>query len=67
MANAGIPSSNGWSALTYKNVGDMKNEGWEFQIDGERLLKKGKFYMDAYVNFANNRNVITASRACRRP
>ncbi len=60
MANAGIPSSNGWSALTYKNVGDMKNEGWEFQIDGERLLKKGKFYMDAYVNFANNRNVITA-------
>ena len=26
---------------------------------GERLLKKGKFYLDAYVNFANNRNVIT--------
>ena len=60
MANAGIPTSNGWSGLNVKNVGDMKNEGWEFQIDGERLLKKGKFWADAYVNFANNRNVITA-------
>ncbi len=59
MSNSGIPSSNGWSSLTYRNVGDMKNEGWELQIDGERLLKKGKFWMDAYVNFANNRNVIT--------
>ncbi len=59
MGNAGIPTSNGWSGLNYKNVGDMKNEGWEFQINGERLLKKGKFSADVYVNFANNRNVIT--------
>lgn len=59
MENAGIPTSNGWSGLRYRNVGDMKNEGWEFQINGERLLKKGKFSLDAYVNFANNRNVIT--------
>jgi TonB-linked SusC/RagA family outer membrane protein len=59
MANAGIPTSNGWNSLSYRNVGDMKNEGWEFQINGERLLKKGKFFADVYVNFANNRNVIT--------
>ena len=59
MWNAGIPSSNGWSSLAYRNVGDMVNKGWEFQILGERLLKKGKFYLDFNVNFANNRNVIT--------
>jgi hypothetical protein len=26
---------------------------------GDHILKKGKFYADLYVNFANNRNVIT--------
>ena len=59
MAGALIPTSNGWSGLSYKNVGDMKNEGWEVQLMGERLLKKGKFWVDPYINFANNRNVIT--------
>ena len=59
MPTALIPTSNGWNSLRFKNVGDMKNEGWEIQFMGERLLKKGKFSMDAYVNFANNRNVIT--------
>jgi len=59
MGNVGIPTSNGWRNLAYRNTGDMKNEGWEVQINGERLLKKGKFFLDAYVNFADNRNVIT--------
>ena len=59
MATVGIPSSNGWSNLAYRNVGDMRNDGWELQINGERLLKKGKFYADVYLNFANNRNIIT--------
>ncbi len=59
MNNAGIPSSNGWGSLSYRNIGDMRNEGWELQVDGSQLLKKGKFWTDVYVNFANNRNVIT--------
>ena len=59
MPRAGIPSSNGWNSLAYRNVGDMVNKGWEFQIMGDRLLKKGKFFLDLNVNFANNRNVIT--------
>ncbi len=58
MRNASIPSSNGWSGLSYRNIGDMLNKGWEFQILGERLLKKGKFFVDVNVNFANNKNVI---------
>ena len=58
MMYGAIPNSTGYSGIT-KNVGDMKNNGWEFNINGSRLLKKGKFSLDFYVNFANNRNVIT--------
>lgn len=59
MGNAGITRVYGYNSLKYKNVGDLKNTGWEFNIQGERLLKKGKFSMDVNVSFANNRNVIT--------
>jgi len=59
MGGAGIPNSTGYSSLAVKNIGSMKNNGWEFNINGNRLLKKGKFSLDFYVNFANNRNVIT--------
>ncbi len=59
MESAGIPSSTGYSSLAVKNVGSMKNNGWEFNINGNRIVKKGKFSLDFYVNFANNRNVIT--------
>lgn len=59
MMSGGIPRSTGYSGLEVKNVGNMKNNGWEFNIDGNRLLKKGKFSLDFYVNFANNHNVIT--------
>lgn len=55
-----IPSSTGYGALSYRNVGDMRNKGWEFNINGDRLLKKGKFSLDFYINFANNHNEIVA-------
>ena len=59
LSNFQIPSSNGYSSLAYRNTGNMRNNGWEFSIVGERLAKKGKFYLDVNVNFANNHNVIT--------
>ncbi|MBP5513460.1 MAG: SusC/RagA family TonB-linked outer membrane protein [Bacteroidaceae bacterium] len=59
MGGAGITSTSGYSTLSTKNVGNMKNNGWEFNINGNRLLKKGKFSLDLYVNFANNHNIIT--------
>lgn len=59
MMSAGISNTSGYSSVAVKNVGNMKNNGWEFNINGNRLLKKGKFSLDFYVNFANNRNVIT--------
>ncbi|MCQ2196533.1 MAG: SusC/RagA family TonB-linked outer membrane protein [Bacteroidaceae bacterium] len=58
MGNAGLSTATGWPSLPYKNVGSMVNKGWEFNVNGNRLLRKGKFYIDCYINFANNYNLI---------
>lgn len=59
MANRKIPSTSGFNALAYQNVGDMVNNGWEFNVSGNRIIKKGKFSADFNISFANNRNEIT--------
>jgi TonB-linked SusC/RagA family outer membrane protein len=60
MQNRGIPTSSGYSTLAYQNVGDMKNVGWEFNLNGNRIVKAGKFSADFNVTFANNKNEITS-------
>ena len=53
-----IPSNAGFATLAYKNTGKMKNEGWEFHISSDRVIKAGKFHMDVNANFGNNRSTI---------
>ena len=60
MQNRGIPSSSGYNSLAYQNVGNMKNVGWEFNLNGNRIIKAGKFSVDVNVTFANNKNQITS-------
>ena len=60
MQNRGIPTSSGYPNLAYQNVGDMKNVGWEFNLNGNRIIRKGKFSADFNITFANNKNTITA-------
>ena len=60
MANRGIPSSSGYSTLDYQNVGDMKNIGWEFNLNGNRIIKFGKWSFDFNVTFASNKNQLTS-------
>ena len=60
MANRGIPTSSGFATMAYQNVGDMKNVGWEFNLNGNRIVKLGKFSADFNITFANNKNTITA-------
>ncbi|MCR4602508.1 MAG: SusC/RagA family TonB-linked outer membrane protein [Prevotella sp.] len=60
MASRGIPTSSGYSSLAYQNVGDMKNIGWEFNLNGDRIIRAGKFAADFNITFANNKNQITA-------
>ena len=58
MKNRVIPSSSGYGSLIWQNVGAMRNNGWEFNINGHRIVKIGKFNMDFNITFANNRNEI---------
>ncbi len=59
MENRSIPTSSGFATLAYDNVGKMENEGWEFNINTNSLVKIGKLGIDFNVTFANNKNVIT--------
>ena len=58
MSNYRIPSNTGYSTVPYRNSGKMRNMGWEFHINTNRLIKAGKFYMDMNANFGNNRNEL---------
>jgi len=60
MGGRAIPSSSGYATLSYQNVGNMKNIGWEFNLNGNRIIKAGKFGFDFNVTFANNKNEITS-------
>lgn len=59
MGNVRVSSITGFPTLAYRNVGDMNNKGWEFNILGNKFVQKGKFSMDMNITFANNKNVIT--------
>ena len=59
MGNRSLPSSSGFSSLAYQNVGAMENVGWEFNLNGNRIIKIGKFSFDFNTTFANNRNKLT--------
>ena len=58
MKDFRIPSNGGFVTVPYHNDGKMRNTGWEFHINTNRLIKAGKFTMDMNVNFGNNRNEI---------
>ena len=60
ISGRGIPTSSGYPTLAYQNVGDMKNVGWEFNLNGNDIIKAGKFGVDFNITFANNKNQITA-------
>lgn len=55
----GIPSQTGFSSLTWKNIGAMENKGWELNIQANKIIQSGKFYMSASFNIAQNFNKIT--------
>ena len=59
MANRALPSSSGFASLAYQNVGAMENVGWEFNLNGNNIIKIGKFGFDFNITFANNRNKLT--------
>ncbi|MCH5175627.1 MAG: SusC/RagA family TonB-linked outer membrane protein [Prevotellaceae bacterium] len=59
MEDVGIPGSSGFGSLGWKNVGGLRNRGWELYMNTGKFLKKGKFSMTASFNIAQNINTIT--------
>ena len=58
MGGFRIPSNAGFTTVPYHNNGKMRNTGWEFHINTNRMIKAGKFTVDMNANFGNNRNEI---------
>ncbi|MDD6123533.1 MAG: SusC/RagA family TonB-linked outer membrane protein [Bacteroidales bacterium] len=58
-SNVRVPSTSGFSYLSYANVGDMENEGWELYASTREIFKVGKFSMKLRGNIAQNLNTIT--------
>ena len=54
----GIPSSSGFTSLSTRNGGSMRNVGWDINIDANQIVKAGDFSMDFNFSFNNNRNKI---------
>ena len=44
--------------VPYRNSGKMRNTGWEFHTNTNRLIKAGPVTIDINANFGNNRNEI---------
>ena len=58
MSGVRIPSLTGYTKLDVKNVGSMRNTGWELNVDTRDLVKQGKFGFDFNMAFGNNYNEI---------
>ncbi len=59
MQSVNIPTSTGFGSLSWYNVGEMTNNGWEMNITGKDFIKIGKkFTVSASFNIAQNVNNI---------
>lgn len=58
-----VPTSTGFSELKNKNVGSMRNIGWEFNISTNKMIKAGKFSLDFNATLGNNSNEILSMDA----
>ncbi len=56
--NVGIPSSSGFTVLSYQNAGTMDNNGWEINLYANRIYDNKKFSIDFRFNIANSVNRI---------
>ena len=54
----GLPSSSGYSELAWQNVGTMDNNGWEFNILSNNLVKVSDFTIDFNFNLSNYVNTV---------
>jgi TonB-linked SusC/RagA family outer membrane protein len=53
-----IPTSSGYTIYEWRNVGKVRNEGWELNLNLNKFIKVGKFSANYTLNFSNNRNTV---------
>ncbi|MDR1122085.1 MAG: SusC/RagA family TonB-linked outer membrane protein [Dysgonamonadaceae bacterium] len=53
-----IPTTAGYTTLSWRNSGVMDNIGWELNLQGNRFVQFGNFSMDFYLNAANSTNTL---------
>ena len=58
MSSVAISSVSGYGSLSYMNVGQMNNDGWELNVSAKKLITIGKFSMDMSLNVAQNSNLL---------
>ena len=61
MKGIPIPTSATWNTsttLSYGNVGEMENKGWELTLTGNKFIRVKKFSVSASFNIAQNVNKL---------
>ena len=61
MKGIPIPTSATWNnstTLSFGNVGEMENKGWELSVTANKFIKIKKFTVSASVNLAQNVNKL---------
>ena len=59
MEKLSIPTMTGFPTLSYANVGEMTNKGWELNFNAREFFKYKKFSISASFNIAQNDNKLT--------
>ena len=58
MSGVRVPTSVGFGSLSWANVGEMTNKGWELNVNANKFLQIGKFKLSANFNISQNFNEI---------
>ncbi|GHV10210.1 SusC/RagA family TonB-linked outer membrane protein [Bacteroidia bacterium] len=58
LNDALISTSTGYEKLKVRNTGEMENNGWEVNLQGNKFVKAGDFSMDFTFNIARSTNKI---------
>ncbi|MGL5683761.1 MAG: SusC/RagA family TonB-linked outer membrane protein [Marinifilaceae bacterium] len=56
--NVTIPSTTGYSQISYYNSGKMENKGWEFRFNLRDIVKINHFGIDVNFNISQNINKV---------
>ncbi|MBQ8424259.1 MAG: SusC/RagA family TonB-linked outer membrane protein [Coprobacter sp.] len=60
MKGMKLPSSTGFSSISYYNSGQMTNRGWEFRMDLNNIVKTKNWSFNFSFNISQNENKVNS-------